>query len=163
MASGIIHDWTGLGFCAALAPIATQEMPLIAKPLVIGAVLGVVWLSPDIDMRGTRPDQRWFLLQPVTNLYRIIHGKHRGWSHFPIVGSFVRYWFFFAVMAVIQGAIIGLFTEDALTAETITEEYITGFLYQNWWWTWIGVELTSMWHVLFDMLSNFFPQLKYYG
>ena len=90
MASGKCHDAVALVSTAALIPIAFYSSRVIAPFVVAGAIAGGAIISPDIDLAHSLPAKRWGIMRPLTKLYRMFHYRHRGASHWPIVGAGLR-------------------------------------------------------------------------
>lgn len=68
--------------------------------LLVGNTFGGLWLSPDLDLKHSRPSRRWWIFGWYWDVYRALCGKHRsGLSHTPIIGSVGRltylFWPFF--------------------------------------------------------------------
>ena len=151
MASGVIHDFTGIAATIGIVPVVLTEYPELTAPVVIGAGLGVMLLSPDLDMKHSWPSKRWGLLHFSTDLYRVFHHKHRGASHLPVIGAGLRT-LFLGLWVAIFNAIVLAVNPNAFN---IFEWFVENFLY-----IYLGVEYTSMVHVLFDLLANVFPALN---
>ncbi|WP_373541140.1 DUF2227 family putative metal-binding protein [Chamaesiphon sp.] len=95
MSSGKAHD---LSIAIMLPPVVitafiylptfihTAAAPIIA---ISGYLIGGVWMSPDIDLKQSRPSQRLSILSPLWKPYRKASG-HRGFSHVPVVGTLSR-------------------------------------------------------------------------
>jgi uncharacterized metal-binding protein len=95
MSSGKAHD---LSIAIVLPPVTiaafiylptlvqTYYAPLIA---IGGYLAGGIWLSPDIDLKQSRPSKRLGILSPLWKPYRKASG-HRGFSHAPIIGTLSR-------------------------------------------------------------------------
>ncbi len=95
MASGKAHDFS---IVVCLVPVsigAIIYLPSIvptslAVPLsIVGYLVGGFFLSPDIDLKQSRPSQRLGLLSGLWKPYRQMSG-HRGFSHMPIFGTLSR-------------------------------------------------------------------------
>lgn len=96
MADGHRHDLHGClaGLVAALVlaySIYEHGAPRNdeAVAAVCGVLIGTWLLSPDLDMWGTRPIQRWWLLRFLWAPYSFAFG-HRGISHGWILGPITR-------------------------------------------------------------------------
>jgi len=57
--------------------------------------IGGYYFSPDLDIVQSKPTQRWGRLKFIWILYRNLVGRHRSiWSHFPIIGTALRLFYF---------------------------------------------------------------------
>ncbi|WP_373544675.1 DUF2227 family putative metal-binding protein [Chamaesiphon sp.] len=95
MSSGKAHDLAILVILPPAVIVTVIYLPTIihaplAPIIAIGSYLaGGIWLSPDIDLKQSRPSQRLSILSPLWKPYRKASG-HRGFSHLPIVGTLSR-------------------------------------------------------------------------
>ena len=158
MASGIVHDFTGAIAAVAAVPISAilfgAENVL---PFTAGAAAGFIWLSPDLDMAHSWPSKRWLIFHPLTHFYRKVHYRHRGASHWPVVGSGVRMLFLIALLMVLRVIAILVYQETGyrfLPIDPIDLVMAYGLMF------WFGVEYASMNHVAFDLLANIIPALN---
>ncbi|MCX8164490.1 MAG: DUF2227 family putative metal-binding protein [Aquificaceae bacterium] len=86
MALGRKHDYINLlalPFCLYYMP---KEFYL---PFTAGYLFGTFFLSPDIDLSHSKPARRWRGLGFFWRPYQCF-SKHRGLSHIPLLGTFVR-------------------------------------------------------------------------
>jgi uncharacterized metal-binding protein len=127
MASGNTHDKGGL-LLAPLAAIAALHFSLDIAIVVGSYLVGIYFLSPDIDCRSNCT-RRWGLLKGLWYPYQKLSG-HRGFSHIPIV------WI---------GAIV------------VPVLLLNGQEFQDWQnWTgfllpiFVGLELSAWVHLFFD-------------
>jgi uncharacterized metal-binding protein len=95
MSSGKAHD---LSIAIVLPPVSlitflylptVVTSPIAPFWLLAGYLAGGIWLSPDIDLKQSRPSQRLGILSVLWKPYRKASG-HRGFSHLPIVGTLSR-------------------------------------------------------------------------
>ncbi len=52
-------------------------------------LLATFWLSPDLDLHHSSPSRNWLIFRKLWWPYSKIF-RHRGWSHFPVLGSLTR-------------------------------------------------------------------------
>ncbi|MFZ8861871.1 MAG: DUF2227 family putative metal-binding protein, partial [Thermocrinis sp.] len=63
----------------------------------VGYVLGTFFLSPDLDLKHSKPSKRWKALKILWRPYQE-KSKHRGISHIPILGTFTRLLYIFLII-----------------------------------------------------------------
>lgn len=99
MSSGKFHDRISI-FCTIPFAIALFHFtPETAALATIGYTAGWLILSPDIDLPQSRPSQRWLILSPLWWPYQKTH-RHRGLSHWPLIGSAERLLYLFSIACV---------------------------------------------------------------
>jgi uncharacterized metal-binding protein len=91
VASGKRHD---LSIAVMLLPLTAIEVIILKdwrsiSIVTISFLIGGTWLSPDIDLKQSRPSQRLSFLSGLWYPYRKLSG-HRGFSHIPILGTLSR-------------------------------------------------------------------------
>ena len=174
MASGKCHDAVALVSTAALIPIAFYSSRVIAPFVVAGAIAGGAIISPDIDLAHSLPAKRWGIMRPLTKLYRMFHYRHRGASHWPIVGAGLRSLLLILLLFGVQSLLNLVFdAEIQMFNPLIIENKAMGAIaYQidipvsykllafPAFWFYLGVEFASMLHVLFDLLATPFKALQ---
>lgn len=89
------HDLVNLTALPAFLYFMPKEGMI---PFAVGYVVGTFLLSPDLDLPGSKPSRRWGCLRWLWLPYQVI-SRHRGVSHMPIVGTFIR--LSYAVLSVI--------------------------------------------------------------
>lgn len=90
MASGETHDkLTWAGAIALSVAVIPHGIPTAAT-LGLSALVGGLWLSPDLDMANTRPYKRWLFLSWYWWLYQDRLSHRSIISHSPILGTFFR-------------------------------------------------------------------------
>lgn len=89
------HDRLGYTIAASTTIVSTiMGIPAwVTGPVVVGCLIGTVWLSPDLDLHHSKPSQRWGIFQPLWKKYAK-KSKHRGLSHMPIIGNMTRVFYF---------------------------------------------------------------------
>lgn len=88
--NGINHDkWTlNTTISLGLLSFAAGSFDWSTVVLLVGNTFGGLWLSPDLDLKHSKPSKRWWILGWYWDVYRAICGKHRsGISHTPFIGS----------------------------------------------------------------------------
>jgi uncharacterized metal-binding protein len=63
----------------------------------VGYVLGTFFLSPDLDLKHSKPSKRWKALKILWRPYQK-KSKHRGISHIPLLGTFTRLLYIFLII-----------------------------------------------------------------
>ncbi len=86
MALGRTHDLANLLFLPPCLYFIPKDFYL---PFTAGYLIGTFLLSPDLDMKNSKPSKRWGPLRLLWRPYQA-KSKHRGISHMPILGSFIR-------------------------------------------------------------------------
>lgn len=152
MASGKDHDKYGLLAIAATSPYLLHTIEFNGIPVILGSILGLLWLSPDLDLSHSRPSERWLFLKFTTNIYRMIHRRHRGASHWPIIGSLVRFLFLIFVIYIIEFC-IALLTNDLQNPYNFV---VIPYIRNNFVLLFLGVEFSSLVHVFLDILSSLY-------
>ena len=150
MASGKNHDRITAGSTLPIVLVGWQCLPPeLALMIGAGNLVGGFYLSPDLDTRSG-PYRRWFFLQWIWIPYRKFCGRHRSfWSHSPIVGTAIRVlWVLFPISVL---GLLGFTPALALLAKT-QSWYFLAFL--------LGLELSSLLHLLADVVSSEFNVLK---
>jgi len=66
-------------------------------PFSVGYVLGTFLLSPDLDLKHSKPSKRWKALKILWRPYQK-KSKHRGISHIPLLGTFTRLLYIFLLI-----------------------------------------------------------------
>ncbi|MGB9757862.1 MAG: DUF2227 family putative metal-binding protein [Candidatus Bipolaricaulaceae bacterium] len=108
-------------------------------PLGLAYLLGSLFLSPDLDLWGSRATRRWgilrFLWRPYSFLFR-----HRGLSHHPVLGPLSRFLYLGIWLALLGLLLWGL-----------------GFSLPRFPLSWllpalVGLWLPQLFHILLDRL-----------
>jgi uncharacterized metal-binding protein len=63
----------------------------------VGYVLGTFLLSPDLDLKHSKPSKRWKALKILWRPYQK-KSKHRGISHIPLLGTLTRLLYIFLLI-----------------------------------------------------------------
>lgn len=127
---GDSHDkfaaWAGAGLAIPLL-VAVPAGGLLLMAAGYGA--GVIWLSPDIDIRLSNPTNRWGIFKFLLKPYRRVFRRHRGMSHVPVLGSLGR--LPYLLPAILPAVMVSGSVMPAL-------------------WIALGLEVSSLVHILCD-------------
>ncbi len=104
MATGRTHDIVNLSFL----PVAVYYLqPESFSGFISGYLVGTFLITPDNDIYHSKPNRRWkffrFLWYPYTKLF-----SHRGVSHLPIIGSFIKLIYLFIVLSIFATFLISI-------------------------------------------------------
>ena len=90
MPSGFVHDTINLTFII-FASLVYFFLPYDYYPFfLLGFVFSTFLLSPDLDLSYSKVSKRWGILKIFFYPYFIL-SSHRGISHFPVLGTLIRY------------------------------------------------------------------------
>ena len=135
MSSGKVHDRIGFLAGCAIATPAVRMLGPDAPALLTGYAVGIIWLSPDIDLRQSLPSKRWSLLSYLWAPYRALSG-HRGFSHWPVIGTASRVLY----VAMLSAPVWILYSIPAIAPL----------------WPLVGHDVPARAHLLCDLLSSGF-------
>ncbi|BAY20777.1 hypothetical protein NIES2100_05210 [Calothrix sp. NIES-2100] len=145
MASGKTHDksiFLSLPGFWAIGSYYSLDMITLATFSGFYLFSGL-YLSPDLDMKKSRPSQKWSILKFYWIPYRALF-KHKGnffnrnfYTHFPIIGSLIR----FCYLLFIPGLL--LVYNDFQNLETVLKYSM--ILY-------VAMELSALVHLIFDII-----------
>ena len=109
MPSGRVHDGVNTVLTLAVGPVAYAGGFDVADIVLftLGSLFATYYLSPDLDLEGTRPVRRWGRLSFIWKPYSSVV-PHRGISHYPIVGILTRLGYLFLVFALFWFSLVGL-------------------------------------------------------
>jgi uncharacterized metal-binding protein len=155
---GTSHDKISIALTPLIA--IAFSLPLPGSPnslagaiaLMTGYSAGWLFLSPDLDLKQSRPSQRWGPLSFLWQPYRAMH-RHRGWSHRPLVGTAGRLLYatvLLAVPSLIVAQIIGATWPDPAIYLWDNAPLLARFG--------LGVELAALLHLFCDycpVIKNF--------
>lgn len=143
MASGTTHDRSILWFMPAAVAASIIALPGQELWAIGGYAIGGWFLSPDLDLRQSRPSKRWLFLSPLWEPYRKLSG-HRGFSHVPLIGTVSRFLYLALLLAVVLAANhISLVevAKDLMQDELAIARLVALFA---------GCEMAAIVHLLFD-------------
>ena len=122
MASGKEHDTSTMWWAAPFALIISLLIDL-ESGLISGTafLIGGLWLSPDLDTKSI-PLKRWGILQGFWWPYRKALTHRSILSHSPVIGTFLRVVYLFAITTLILLLLQSLgFTNTRQAAHWLTE------------------------------------------
>lgn len=163
MASGKWHDRFSLIFGAILTGIIFSFFDwVIAAAFTSGFLFATLMFSPDTDVM---PKKRSGILQFFLYPYSILF-KHRGFSHYLILGTLTRVFYGMIVMAIIFYVLHGL-GHTNISHEHILESYKVFFTHYDYRLfeykvaTWLigGMLMADVCHIFIDRLSSFLKKL----
>lgn len=103
MASGKTHDQSIFISLPGFLVLIFHNVTTDALTLVTFSIFYIfsgLYLSPDIDMKKSRPSQRWSILKVYWHPYRALF-KHKGnffnrnfFTHFPVIATTIRLSYF---------------------------------------------------------------------
>ncbi len=124
---------------------------------ILGYIIGTFFLSPDIDLKHSKPTKRWKLLRILWYPYQK-KSKHRGLSHTPIFGTFIRLFyimFVFTVIYIILYLIFSNYWKEGLELlQSINPlALIEGHAYKEWVFYFVlGLLASELMHIVADVL-----------
>ncbi|QID33613.1 metal-binding protein [Pampinifervens florentissimum] len=162
MALGRGHDFVNLLALPACLYFVPREFFL---PFVGGYLVGTFLLSPDLDLPRSKPSKRWKTLRFIWKPYQAL-SKHRGTSHVPILGTFLRLTYFLLVVMFFYFVLLGVsskympeikelllsFDPFELFSKLAKREEVFYFA--------LGVVLSEVFHVSLDLLTSRLKRFK---
>lgn len=129
-----------------------------------GYLIGTFFLSPDLDLRHSKPSKRWKALRVVWKPYQKL-SRHRGISHLPLLGSLTRlgYLLFLSVLAYFSllgfshlylpelKKVLLSFDPFELISSLASKEWVFFFM--------LGIFASELCHIGLDLISSFFKRL----
>lgn len=162
MALGKSHDFVNLLALPACLYLLPKEFYL---PFTAGYLVGTFLLSPDLDLSGSRPSKRWRALRIIWRPYQVF-SRHRGISHIPLLGTFVRLAYFFFMLLFLYFVLLGVFSaylpeaKDLLLSLDPFELFSELAQRQEVFYFALGVVLSEVFHVLLDLLTSLPKRFK---
>jgi len=161
MALGKTHDFINL----LLMPIPLYFTPKeFYLPFVLGYLIGTFFLSPDLDLRHSRPSKRWKKLKFLWLPYHK-KAKHRGVSHIPVVGTFVRLLYLNILIILLYFIAIGVLSYLApelskrLASVNLLEVYESLIESQGVFYFVLGLIVSELFHIALDFFTSFIKRL----
>lgn len=143
------HEVINLSALAGFLYFVPREFFL---PFAVGYVFGTFFLSPDIDIEHSKPSRRWGPFKHAWKPYRKF-SRHRGSSHVPFLGSFLRVSYLGALVFLVLLALeIGFSMEFNLNK-------LPHFAYDWAFFAFLGICLAELVHVLVDVLWSFLKRI----
>jgi uncharacterized metal-binding protein len=140
MADGATHDRVGILIGLAAGAITEIVFPGATAPIMIDAIGGTLFLSPDLDVRDRKCKAWWrwnryLKLGWYWNIYAALIPHHRHWlSHSPIVSTLIRAIFLGWPLVLIPTKIvfgIWILVFIGLEIATLTHLYLDGLLFKE--------------------------------
>ncbi|SNZ13665.1 metal-binding protein [Hydrogenobacter hydrogenophilus] len=154
MALGKSHDMINM----LLMPIPLYFIPKeFYLPFTLGYIIGTFFLSPDLDLRHSKPSKRWGYLKVVWLPYQK-KSKHRGISHIPILGTIIRLFYLNFLIFILYFVIVGMLSQINLDKAILSFDFV-GFLEKlasspASLYFLLGLFLSEVFHVLLDVVST---------
>lgn len=114
--------------------------------MATGAFTGTLWMSPDLDLKQSLPTKRWGPLKGIWKCYAK-KMKHRGLSHYLILGNLHRIWYLLTRCCCIPLVVL-VWTQIVFPWTTI---HLLMFV--------SGIEIYCISHILSDHLYSFMKRL----
>jgi uncharacterized metal-binding protein len=134
-------------------------------PFSVGYVLGTFLLSPDLDLKHSKPSKRWKALKILWRPYQK-KSKHRGISHIPLLGTFTRLLYIFLLITALYYLLYFLLSYywqestqkiSQLNPLILVEE----LAYKEWtFYTLLGIIASELTHISLDLLWSFWKRIK---
>ncbi len=162
MALGRSHDFVNLLALPACLYFVPKEFFI---PFVGGYLVGTFLFSPDIDLPRSKPSKRWKTLRFIWRPYQAV-SKHRGVSHVPILGTFLRLTYFLSVFLFFYLVLIGISSnylpelKEFLLGFDIFELFSGLAKREEIFYFALGVVLSEIFHVSLDLLISGLKRFK---
>ncbi|MEN3033899.1 MAG: DUF2227 family putative metal-binding protein [Aquificaceae bacterium] len=136
------HEVVNLSAMAGFLYFVPREFFI---PFVFGYLFGTFLLSPDIDLKHSKPSKRWGILRHIWKPYRKL-SRHRGSSHVPFLGSFLRVSYIMLLLMIFFYVLKRWFSFD------FSLSHLPDFLYDWAFFAFLGICLSELMHVALDLL-----------
>jgi uncharacterized metal-binding protein len=141
MSSGKSHDNFNSGI-TLLCVASSTVMPSMLY-VAAGVAIGTVWLSPDLDLKQSRPSSRLLFLKPFFAPYRTLCGHHRSIvSHSPILSTAIRVFYCLIPLT----AYCFYVKDPTLILKLLLDTRFHGI--------YVGLELSTITHLTLDLQSS---------
>jgi len=134
-------------------------------PFSVGYVLGTFLLSPDLDLKHSKPSKRWKALKILWRPYQK-KSKHRGISHIPLLGTFTRLLYIFLIITALYYLLYFFLSHywqestqkiSQLNPLILVEE----LAYKEWtFYALLGLIASEIIHISLDLLWSFWKRIK---
>jgi uncharacterized metal-binding protein len=157
MALGKSHDAVNLLFLPLPLYFLPKEFYI---PFTLGYLIGTFFLSPDLDLKHSKPSRRWRYLKVMWLPYQK-SSRHRGMSHVPILGTFLRLMYLNLLVVFIYFVAIGvLYTVSPHLSYPLLSFDLKAFFdhlakSESSFYFLLGLFLSEVFHVLLDALFTF--------
>ena len=154
MALGKSHDMLNM----LLLPVPLYFIPKeFYLPFTLGYIIGTFFLSPDLDLRHSKPSKRWGYLRALWIPYQK-KSKHRGISHIPILGTIIRLFYLNVIVFILYFVILGILTQINLDKVILSFDLVE-FLEKlasssASFYFLLGLFISEMLHVLLDVVFS---------
>jgi uncharacterized metal-binding protein len=134
-------------------------------PFSIGYVLGTFLLSPDLDLRHSKPSKRWKALKILWRPYQK-KSKHRGISHIPILGTLTRLLYIFLLITALYYLLYFLLSHYwQESTQKISQLnpliFAEKLAYKEWtFYALLGLIASEIIHISLDLLWSFWKRIK---
>jgi len=134
-------------------------------PFSIGYVLGTFLLSPDLDLKHSKPSKRWKALKILWRPYQK-KSKHRGISHIPILGTFTRLLYIFLLITALYYLLYFLLSsywqENSQKISQLNPLILAEKLaYKEWtFYVLLGLIASELTHISLDLFWSFWKRIK---
>ncbi len=120
-------------------------------PFGVGYLFGTFFLSPDIDLSYSRVSKRWGPLRIIWFPFQFIF-KHRGISHFPLIGTFLRVGYLTLIGLSVFYILSGLDAGITIKKETLLEYGLVILT---------GIAVADFIHIISDSITTRLKKLLY--
>jgi uncharacterized metal-binding protein len=134
-------------------------------PFGLGYVLGTFLLSPDLDLKHSKPSKRWKALKILWRPYQK-KSKHRGISHIPILGTFTRLLYIFLLITALY-YLLYFFLSSYWQESTQKISQLNPLIlaeklaYKEWtFYALLGLIASELTHISLDLLWSFWKRIK---
>jgi len=133
-------------------------------PFGVGYLFSTFLFSPDLDLPFSKPSKRWglarFLFAPIWFL-----SKHRGITHLPLFGTFLKLLYLVALFLFLYFVLLGLLSLFSLKWEGLFSFDPFKFLEELFrreesFFFVLGVATADLYHLVLDWLSSFWRRLR---
>jgi uncharacterized metal-binding protein len=134
-------------------------------PFSVGYVLGTFLLSPDLDLKHSKPSKRWKALKILWRPYQK-KSKHRGISHIPLLGTFTRLLYIFLIITALHYLLYFLLSsywqESTQKISQLNPLILAEKLaYKEWtFYALLGLIASELAHISLDLLWSFWKRIK---
>jgi uncharacterized metal-binding protein len=134
-------------------------------PFGLGYVLGTFFLSPDLDLKHSKPFKRWKALKILWLPYQK-KSKHRGISHIPILGTLTRLLYIFLLITALYYLLYFLLSsywqESTQKISQLNPLILAEKLaYKEWtFYSLLGLIASELTHISLDLLWSFWRRIK---
>ncbi len=153
MALGKTHEAINLILLPAALYLVPKEFYF---PFTLGYLLGTFFLSPDIDIKHSKPSRRWKYIRFIWMPYQK-GSRHRGFSHIPVFGTFIRLFYLNLLIVFIYFILIGIlrYTYPELSNIFISFDTVLSIANkESAFFFLLGLIASEVFHVLLDIAST---------